>query len=572
MVTRERHRTQLTRQSEYSSLNEEDKLNEQDLNDVFNESESFSTPQIGAKPIKNILSKLDSQDLITQCCNPHCSKKLIFYRRKCYLCGRNFCYECTSHSRELGGTLRQTCAPCFADLHVRQQPGHQKDLKGIFSLKRGATPVQTSLSNGYHKTQPVNRRRNMNIQVSKEIERLCTGFSKSTSSRFRSSLSEWVGTAKMPEWQQGMFWQPGHEVTACHTCRKVFSLLSNKQHCRICGRVFCTDCTTPVLMLYKNYIEDTTHWAINGLEGCPDVEPPVFQLLRLCRSCELQTQQLLLEKRTIVEKVEERDTSEIFVESLLDLYTALYKQKTYILNTFPPFIQQVEGLSRGTSDRNLTNELSRIQADLSDHFSLLAVELQRFRFLHPSTNRQHTILSNVSKGFMAFYHIHMPTFRLVTKDLYEIFSPDVLRCILEHNSYNAINITYLIVRQLCLELLQIVSKFQMCQELFGKLSDLNDVVVEELQGVVEKRGDVWEDHKSAASELVKTQFKKKPFVYLGKDKSLYSEERIREKIQEKMLLCIRRLEARTEEKSFVKIKRILNTFKWRRGLVRGITV
>ena len=573
MVSRERHRSQLTPQPEYTSLNEEDKLNEQDLNDVFNESESFSAPQLATKPVRNILSKLDSQELITQCCNPHCSKKLIFNRRKCYLCGRSFCYECTSHSRELGGTLRQTCAPCFADLHVRQQPGHLRDLKGFFYMNRRTVPIQTPVSNGYHKAQPVNRRRNLNIQVSKEMERLCTGFSKSTSSRFKSSLSEWVGTAKMPEWQQGMFWQPGHEVTACHTCRKVFSLLSIKQHCRICGRVFCTDCTTPVLMLYKNSVEDTmTHWAINGLEGCPAVEPPVFQLLRLCRSCELQTQQLLLEKRTIVEKVEERDTSEVFVENLLDLYIALYIHKMYILNTLPPFIQQVEGLSRGTSDRNMSNELSRIQADLSDHFSLLAVELQRFRFLHPSTNRQHTILSNMSKGFMAFYHIHMPTFRLVTKDLYEIFSPDVLRFILEHNNYNTINIIYLIVRQLCLELLQIVSRFQLCQELFGRLSDLNDLVVKELQGVVEKRGENWEDHKSAASELVKTQYKRKPFVYTGKDKSLYSEEKIGEKVREKMLLCIRRLEARTEEKSFVKIKQILSTFKWRRSLVRGITV
>ena len=193
MVSRERHRSQLTPQPEYTSLNEEDKLNEQDLNDVFNESESFSAPQLATKPVRNILSKLDSQELITQCCNPHCSKKLIFNRRKCYLCGRSFCYECTSHSRELGGTLRQTCAPCFADLHVRQQPGHLRDLKGFFYMNRRTVPIQTPVSNGYHKAQPVNRRRNLNIQVSKEMERLCTGFSKSTSSRFKSSsVNGWV--------------------------------------------------------------------------------------------------------------------------------------------------------------------------------------------------------------------------------------------------------------------------------------------------------------------------------------------------------------------------------------------
>ncbi|KAI6651531.1 hypothetical protein LOD99_5139 [Oopsacas minuta] len=577
MAYRDRPLSQLTRQPEYSSLNEDDKLNEQELNDVFNESESYndnsSTP-IGSKSVRSsILSRFDSQDLITHCCNPLCNKKLLLYRRKCYLCGRTFCFECTSHGRELGGTLRQTCAPCFADLHVRQQPGYLRDFKGFFCLRRKSVPMQTSISNGYHKSRPVNKNRNMNIQVSKELDRLCTGFSRSTTSRFKSSINEWVSTAKMPEWQQGIFWQPGHEVTACHTCRKVFSLLSSKQHCRICGRIFCSDCVSPLLMLYKNSVEDTTtHWAINGLEGSPAVEPPVFQLLRMCRSCESQTQQLLLEKRTTVEKVEERDTNDEFIENLLDLYTSLIKHKEYILNSFPPFIQQVEGLSQGTSDRVLASELSRLQADLSDHFSMLAVELQRFRFLQPSTNRQHTMLSNVSKAFLAFYHLHMPTFRVVTRDLYEVFSPDVIQVILEYNNYNTLNIVYIIIKQLCLELLQVVSKFRICEELFGKLSNLNDVIVDELECVVEKRGEDWDSHKSAVSELVKAQFKQKPFVYVGKNRSLYSEEIVTKKVQEKLLLCTRRLEARTDEKSCVNTKRILNNFTRKRVLIRGKTV
>ena len=167
-------------------------------------------------------------------------------------------------------------------------------------------------------------------------------------------------------------------------------------------------------MLYKNSVEDTmTHWAINGLEGCPAVEPPVFQLLRLCRSCELQTQQLLLEKRTIVEKVEERDTSEVFVENLLDLYIALYIHKMYILNTLPPFIQQVEGLSRGTSDRNMSNEIQNTSR-LVLNICLLAFEQKTsLQFLASSLLIQSNIfiLSTMSQGvygFLSYSHANLP--------------------------------------------------------------------------------------------------------------------------------------------------------------------
>ena len=552
---------------------EGDKLDEQELNDVFNDSElsggTISTALQGTNK-KNILPRFETQDLISNCSNSLCGRKLLLSRRRCYLCGHIFCPDCTSHTRELGGTLRHTCAPCFADLHVRQQPGHQRDLKGFFSLRRRTVPPAPY--NGY-KSRPLSSSRQLGIQVERELQRLCSGYSESTSTRLRSSISDLVGTAKMPRWQQGVLWQPGHEVGACHTCRKEFSLLSNRQHCRICGRVFCSECVAPVLMLYKSSAGDSTaQWALNGVEGSPSAEPPVFQLFRICRGCKCQTEQLLLRARTAEEQEQHLGSSESFLESLGELYRSLLRHKLFVLESLPPFVQRVEGLSRGSSDSDLARELSRLQTDLSDHFSLLAVELQRFRFLDPSSNRQHTILNNMSKAFLAFYHTHMPTFRIVTRQLHEIFSPDVMQVILEHNNYTALNIVYLLIRQLCLELTYIVSKFQMSQGLFEKLGELDDLIVDELELVVAKRGEDWETHKSAVSKHVKTQFNEKPFVYTGKQRSLYSEELVNKRVQEKLLLCLRTLEARTDEKSFLATKSALRSLQRKRVLLRGITV
>ena len=309
---------------------------------------------------------------------------------------------------------------------MRQQPGHQRDLKRLFSLRRRDLPPAPY--NGYGLNRPLSRSIQCGIQVERELQRLCCGYADSTSPRLRSSISDLMGTAKMPRWQQGALWQPGHEVAGCHTCMKEFSLLSSRQHCRVCGRVFWPECVAQVLMLYKSSAGDSSaQWALNGVEEIPSAEPPVFHLFRICPSCQRQIDQLLLQARTSEERDHQLDTSENFLDSLREVYRSLLKHKLFVLDSLPSFVHRVEGLSLGSSDGALARELSRLQTDLSDHFSLLVVELQRFRFLDPTSSRQHTLLNTVSKSFLAFYHTHMPTFRMVTRQLHEIFSPDVCR-------------------------------------------------------------------------------------------------------------------------------------------------
>ena len=114
-----------------------------------------------------------------------------------------------------------------------------------------------------------------------------------------------------------------------------------------------------------------------------------------------------------------------------------------------------------------------------------------------------------------------------------------------------------------------MSKFQVSERLFEKLVELDDVIISELEIVVAKRGEEWESHKSAVSKHVKAQFSQKPMVYTGKHRSLYSEELVHKRVQEKLLLCLRTLEARTNEKSFQTTKSALRSLQWKRRLLRG---
>ena len=46
-----------------------------------------------------------------------------------------------------------------------------------------------------------------------------------------------------------MPWQSEAEASACIGCKKAFKLLERKTHCRHCGLVFCTQCTSKIFTL-----------------------------------------------------------------------------------------------------------------------------------------------------------------------------------------------------------------------------------------------------------------------------------------------------------------------------------
>ena len=44
------------------------------------------------------------------------------------------------------------------------------------------------------------------------------------------------------------FWMPDEKCSSCSQCDAVFSWWKRKHHCRVCGRIFCADCSSKVLI------------------------------------------------------------------------------------------------------------------------------------------------------------------------------------------------------------------------------------------------------------------------------------------------------------------------------------
>ncbi|OAD08025.1 hypothetical protein MUCCIDRAFT_19365, partial [Mucor lusitanicus CBS 277.49] len=42
-------------------------------------------------------------------------------------------------------------------------------------------------------------------------------------------------------------WMPDEQCKECYKCRKPFTLLRRKHHCRTCGQIFCGRCASHVI-------------------------------------------------------------------------------------------------------------------------------------------------------------------------------------------------------------------------------------------------------------------------------------------------------------------------------------
>ena len=60
----------------------------------------------------------------------------------------------------------------------------------------------------------------------------------------RLSQSLQVELEKIRQAETEVRWQHEEDVDDCNNCRLQFSVTRRKQHCRHCGRIFCTDCIT----------------------------------------------------------------------------------------------------------------------------------------------------------------------------------------------------------------------------------------------------------------------------------------------------------------------------------------
>ncbi|GAA5812251.1 hypothetical protein MFLAVUS_005701 [Mucor flavus] len=91
---------------------------------------------------------------------------------------------------------------------------------------------------------PLTKRRS----IDSDTQSVATNFSISNSNSLSKILARLRGQKNDKE-----FWMPDEQCKECYKCRKPFTLLRRKHHCRTCGQIFCGRCASHVISgkIYK---------------------------------------------------------------------------------------------------------------------------------------------------------------------------------------------------------------------------------------------------------------------------------------------------------------------------------
>lgn len=83
------------------------------------------------------------------------------------------------------------------------------------------------------------------ISSQQKNEKNKNGFFKNMFSVFSSSPNTKKENKPIPIANDKTMWVPDEKAQTCYNCQKQFSaIFLRKHHCRICGNVFCKDCSS----------------------------------------------------------------------------------------------------------------------------------------------------------------------------------------------------------------------------------------------------------------------------------------------------------------------------------------
>ncbi|KAI8985292.1 hypothetical protein BDB01DRAFT_108497 [Pilobolus umbonatus] len=109
-------------------------------------------------------------------------------------------------------------------------------------LRRSMDDNHTSLDYLLH--TPLSKRQS----IDSDTQSIATNFSISNSNSLSRIIARLRGQKSDKE-----FWMPDEQCKECYKCRKPFTLLRRKHHCRTCGQIFCGKCASHIISgkLYK---------------------------------------------------------------------------------------------------------------------------------------------------------------------------------------------------------------------------------------------------------------------------------------------------------------------------------
>ena len=209
-----------------------------------------------------------------------------------------------------------------------------------------------------------------------------------------------------------------------------------------------------------------------------------------------------------------------------------------------------------------TQTLAKYHLDLSDLFTQFAVDMQGLRRLKPQTNTQLKLAKNVTSSMINFYCDSIPVFRESKKRLFEILPEEMLEKVQVIVDQNAINSSYIYVRQLGLEALLLSDKHQFDNQVAVFLADCENVCLEDLRRQIEACREDWDQHQKLLRELLRSNVKEHRLIIPSKRLAVargasYVEEYLFERCLLIVAKTIHQLNTKTTEKKFSSSKKAL---------------
>lgn len=449
-------------------------------------------------------------------CRKRFTNKLFEKKRNCCMCGEVFCRKCTQYRRKLSpdaqpdpamGTFCYVCKACFDE--NAQEDGQESNWTPYFFWFRQKERTKEKEQNRDDELLPIPMARSKRDRINEELDRLVIGY-ETHQGLVKGLFSDLI---KIPQWQKSPHWLNPSKAHQCQNCHISFTAQKRKKvNCRVCGQVFCPECTQDEIILFFTRNDTLAKWAVNGLSGGPERRPRRFELLPMCRVCSDQCQAIICEE--INGPAEEvADAQEDFMDVLSNLNNILHRIKMRIEFMLPQYqkmvdsLDIVDGAPRSVTTCNPVNDLARFQTNLSDHFSQLAIDSQKLRHLKPVNQSQLKVLKTLSQSTAHYYQENMYVFRTTKGRLGELMPAATLHIIQEEVNKMAVERVHIFLKQITFEAMNIELSYRMVStDIAPTLVRCTQTLEEEMEQFFTQIGKNWENHAKAVSQMLKEDY------------------------------------------------------------------
>ncbi|KAF3026833.1 carboxypeptidase Y-deficient [Neopestalotiopsis sp. 37M] len=387
--------------------------------EVFESNETAPLPthtrEVSATRAPTILdTPFDPDDIITKshwqrsgfndfCTDPACGKGLgaVNGSINCRKCGRLFCEEHTMYQMKLSrsaaheptrGYWYRVCETCYKSRDgYNDHHGFARDHTSAFSeIRKKKIDRQTLEISRLEK-----RLTKLTQLLANPPEEMLNGGGGGGTSLLSpvTSLASQRNQRKVIE-QSVVTWEDDAKVSKCPFCQQEFgSWTFRRHHCRICGRVVCSDpqteCSSEVGL-------SVAHPSIPNSEKSDG--SPLSVDIRMCRECKFT----IFAKRDFVESVTHKPPDQRAYETLRQFERGIQQLMPSFQRVLIPLQSEDNPPSRAQ-----IQEASKLRKRLIDSFTKYDIAAKRIRDLKTASPTQKHLQKAVYQAASAFLHMHM---------------------------------------------------------------------------------------------------------------------------------------------------------------------